>query len=235
MGGGENNNINQGNRIGVGVNAIVADFGISSDQLENSGRGFSFQKDDKLDMRMNPNEGRTAEELINNYPEEELERIFLEYGEEKYARRIARGIAEERKTKTIRTTSDLVSIILRSVPENYKHKKINSATKVFQAIRIEVNRELENIRKFIPQAIEFLDKNGRLAVITFHSGEDRIAKEIFRENARGCICPANFPVCRCGIAPKIKIINKKPILPTDGEIGKNPPSRSAKLRIIEKI
>lgn len=216
------------------VDKIMADFGISSDQLE-AERGFSFQKDAPLDMRMDQKGEITAEKIIHYYSKEELARIFSEYGEEKFAKKIAREISKQRKAKPIKTTFDLVSIIGNSIPEKYKHQKIHFATRVFQALRIEVNGELEKIKEFIPKTIEVLNKKGRLAVITFHSGEDRIAKEIFRENARGCICPPNFPVCRCGNEPKIKIVNKKPILPSAGEVGSNPRSRSAKLRIIEKL
>jgi len=216
------------------VNAIIADFGISSDQLETE-RGFSFQKDAPLDMRMNQEGEMTAEKIINNYSEEGLARIFSEYGEEKFAKRIAREIAKQRKTKPIKTTFDLVSIIENSIPEKYKHQRINPATRVFQALRIEANEELEKIKEFIPKAIEVLNSGGRLGVVAFHSGEDRIAKEIFRENARGCICPPNFPICQCGKKPVIKIITKKPILPSAGEMESNPRSRSAKLRIIEKL
>lgn len=217
------------------VNAILADFGISSDQLEGNERGFSFQKDEPLDMRMNRENGMTAADVVNSYEQEKLIEIFKKYGDEKYSVRIAKEITEARKIKEIRTTKELVEIISKSIPEVYKHQKIHFATRIFQALRIETNKELESIENFIPKAIEFLDKGGRLAVITFHSGEDRIVKEIFRENARGCICPPNFPVCRCGIESKIKIINKKPILPSEAEIEENPRSRSAKLRVIEKI
>ncbi|MDO8529749.1 MAG: 16S rRNA (cytosine(1402)-N(4))-methyltransferase RsmH, partial [bacterium] len=217
------------------VSSILTDFGISSDQLEGSGRGFSFQRSEKLDMRMNQNEGMTAEQIVNNYTEEKLVHIFSEYGEERYAKKIAKEIIAQRKKKPIETTKDLVTVIEKSVPERYKHQRIHFATKIFQALRIEVNGELKNIEKFIPKAIEYLNKNGRLSVITFHSGEDKIVKKIFRENARGCICPPNFPICQCGLKPKIKIIAKKPIIPSEMEIRENPRSRSAKLRIIEKL
>ena len=186
-------------------------------------------------MRMDQSKGMSAEDIVNSYSEEELAKIFSEYGEERHAKKIAKKIAGQRKSQSIRTTFDLVSTIASSIPEKYKHQRIHFATRVFQALRIETNKELQSIREFIPKAIEVLDKKGRLAVITFHSGEDKIAKEIFRENARGCICPPNFPVCRCGMLPVIKIIAKKPILPMTGEIGNNPRSRSAKLRVIEKI
>jgi 16S rRNA (cytosine1402-N4)-methyltransferase len=217
------------------VNAIIADLGISSDQLENKERGFSFQQDVLLDMRMDGEKGITAGEIINKYKEEELLKIFREYGDERYAMRIAREIAKQRKIKPLKTTKELVSIISSAVPENYKHGKIHFATRVFQALRIETNEELESIREFIPKAINILDKGGRLAIISFHSGEDKIVKEIFRENVRGCICPPGFPVCRCGRKPAVKLVNRKPISPREEEMRSNPRSRSAKLRIIEKI
>lgn len=251
------------------ADAILADFGISSDQLE-ADRGFSFQKDAPLDMRMNQREGITAAEAINSYSEKELSDIFFQYGDEKYGKIIAKGIVNQRKISSIKTTKELVSVIEKSVPERYKHQRINFATKVFQALRIEVNREIESIGVFIPKAIEILNKKGRLSIITFHSGEDRIVKEIFRQNARGCICrpenqlqklqedyfdamnkndydlaselemqlktgKPNFPVCRCGRKSIVKIINSKPIVPDSKEIGENPRSRSAKLRVLEKI
>ena len=217
------------------VDAILADFGISSDQLEKAERGFSFQKNSLLDMRINQMDGMTAKDVINNYEERELRKIISEYGEEKYARNIAKKIVDFRKKKPIEKTLELVEIINNSVPEKYKHQKTHFATKTFQAIRIEVNRELENISDFIPKAIEFLNKKGRLSVITFHSGEDRIAKLIFRKNARGCICPENFPICRCGVRPIVKILNSKPIVPSPKEVRENPRARSAKLRVLERI
>jgi 16S rRNA (cytosine1402-N4)-methyltransferase len=180
-------------------------------------------------------EGLTAGKIVNCYPEKELARIISDYGEEKYALRIAKAIINARKIKPIESTAELVEIIKFAVPEPYKHRKIHFATKTFQAFRIEVNQELENLEKFLPQAVEMLKKGGRLGIISFHSGEDRITKKIFRENARGCICPSEFPVCRCGKTPKIKLITKKPITPDSDEIRDNPRSRSAKLRIIEKI
>jgi 16S rRNA (cytosine1402-N4)-methyltransferase len=228
-------------------NAIIADLGISSDQLEDSKRGFSFQKEGMLDMRLSlrttnqlriyecTNSDLTAREIVNCYPEKELVRILRDFGEEKYSRMIAKAIARQRKIKPIESTKDLVEVIERVVPESYKHKKIHFATKTFQAIRIEVNQEFKNLEKFLFQAVEILEKGGRLGIISFHSGEDRLIKRIFRENARGCICPAEFPICRCGKTPKIKLITKKPIVPGSSETRDNPRSRSAKLRIIEKI
>jgi 16S rRNA (cytosine1402-N4)-methyltransferase len=217
------------------ASAILADFGISSDQLKDSDRGFSFQKDAPLDMRMNRTSGATAADVVNYLSEKDLERILRDYGDERYARRIAQSIAKQRKIKPIQKTLELASVIEKAIPYSYKHQKISFATRTFQALRIEVNKELENIKKFLPQAIDLLRKKGRLAAITFHSGEDRIVKNIFRENARGCICPPEFPVCRCGQKPKIKIITRKPIAPSEEEIRDNPRSRSAKLRVVEKL
>ena len=215
------------------VNAVLADLGWSSDQLQ--GRGMSFMKDEPLDMRLNRDQENTAKKIVDGYSQKELERILKEYGEEKFARNIARNIIEYRKNKTIETTRELAEIIEKTIPKRFQKAGINLATRTFQALRIEVNNELENLEKFIPLAIEVLAPEGRLVVISFHSLEDRIVKNIFRQNARGCICPNDFPECRCGKSPKIKIITKKPIIPEENELKINPRSRSAKLRICEKI
>lgn len=237
------------------VDAILADLGYSSDQLADPERGMSFRSDAPLDMRMDRNAELTAKELVNNYAQNELERVLKIYGEERFARNIARKIADYRKNKPIETTLELVTIIESAVPEKYKHQKLHCATKTFQALRIEVNAELENLEKFIPQAISVLTKGGRLGIITFHSLEDRIVKNIIRENARGCICPVDFPQCVCGREAKVhsvkspaesggaaepqfnrvKRITKKPIVPSEREIMENPRARSAKLRVCEKI
>lgn len=215
------------------INAVLADLGWSSDQL--SGRGMSFTKDEPLDMRLDRKQELTAEKVVNEYGEDELKKIFKEYGEEKFAKNISRKIIEYRKTKKIRTTGELSEIIKVAIPKRYHHGKINPATRVFQAIRIEVNGELENLKKFIPEAIDALESGGRMAIISFHSLEDRIVKINFRENAGGCICPNTFPQCRCGKKPKIEIITKKPIIPGEEELKNNPRSRSAKLRICKRI
>jgi 16S rRNA (cytosine1402-N4)-methyltransferase len=223
---------------GLGVetaDAVLADLGYSSDQLEDKGRGMSFLFDAPLDMRLDQREVLTAKEIINNYDQKKLEKIIKEYGEEKFARAIVRKIGEYRKNKAIETTLELTKIIESAVPEKYKHGRISPATKTFQALRIEVNAELENLEKFIPQAIDILSPGGRLGIITFHSLEDRIVKNKFRENARGCICPRDFPECRCGHEAKVKIITRKPIIPSNREIEENPRARSAKLRVCEKI
>jgi len=228
------------------VNAIIADFGLSSDQIENAERGFSFQKYGPLDMRMGKplritnryeytNRNTTAREIVNNYPEKQLAEIFRTFGDEKYSGKIAKAIVLARKAKPITTTKDLVEIIEKSVPQPYKHRRIHFATKTFLALRMEVNNELENIKIFLSQAIDVLEKKGRLAIISFHSGEDKLVKNFFRENARGCVCPKEFPVCICGGKPKVKIITKRPIIPMEKETRNNPRARSAKMRVIERI
>jgi 16S rRNA (cytosine1402-N4)-methyltransferase len=217
------------------VDSVIADFGISSDQIDNADRGFSFRTDAPLDMRIDPAGSLTAADIVNNYSEQDLEKTLRDYGDEKYARRIAREIIKQRKIKPIIRTLELIGLIEKTVPGFYKRQKIHFATRTFQALRIEVNKELENIKKFLPQAIDLLGRRGRLAAITFHSGEDRIVKNIFRENARGCICPPEFPVCRCGKLPKIRIITRKPIAPSEEELKENPRARSAKLRVAEKL
>ena len=217
------------------VDAILADLGISSDQLENEKYGLSFQKEAMLDMRLDKNNELTAATIVNRYNQKDLDSIIKNFGEEKFARNIAKKIIEYRKGKKIETTTELAQIIESAVPERFRKGKIHPATRTFQALRIAVNKELENLEKFIPQAIETLNPEGRLAIISFHSLEDRIVKNIFRENAGGCICPKDFPQCRCGRKPKIRIITKKPIGPTAEEIIMNPRSRSAKLRVCEKL
>ena len=217
------------------VDGVLADFGFSSDQIEDPERGFSFQRESVLDMRMDQRQKKTAEIIVNEYEEDALEKIIRELGEEKFSQSIVHAIVQKRSEKKIESTSDLVKIIEGAVPDFYKRKRIHFATKTFQAIRMEVNNELESIRKFIPQAIVSLKKGGRVAVISFHSGEDRIAKEVLRTNAGGCICPPEFPICQCGIEPKVKIINKRAIVASAEEQEENPRSRSAKMRVAEKI
>lgn len=215
------------------INGILLDLGVSSFELEDETRGFSFRGSSFLDMRFGATE-KTAAYIVNQYKEENLSRIFKNYGEERYAKLIARAIVNERKIQPIRTTEQLVKIIEKV----YQHKpklKINPATKVFQALRIEVNHELENLEEILPQALESLDKGGRIVVISFHSLEDRIVKDFFRQEARGCICPPKVPICTCKHQPKIKILTRKIIIPTNQEIKENPRSRSAKLRAAVKI
>jgi len=218
-----------------GVDAIMADFGLSSDQLDDKERGFSFNSQTPLDMRMDKSQELTAKDVVNKYSREDLNKIIRDLGEEKFAGRIAKKIAEAREIKEIESTSELLEIISQAIPEKYKHKKIHWATKTFQAIRMEVNQELESIKEFIRVAIEKLNSEGRLAVISFHSGEDRIVKNIFKEAQVNCVCPVEFPVCRCTTRAKIKNITKKPKVASEIELKENPRARSAKLRIVEKI
>ncbi|MDD5463864.1 MAG: 16S rRNA (cytosine(1402)-N(4))-methyltransferase RsmH [Candidatus Moranbacteria bacterium] len=217
------------------VDAILADLGISSDQLVDEKRGISFQGDAPLDMRMDMTKGITAAEIVNTYDEQDLIRVLKEFGDEKYASSIVRNIIAERSIKPFSYTTELVELIERSVPGMYKRKKIHPATKTFQALRIEVNKELEALSSFLSQAVEILKTNGRLAIITFHSGEDALVKWTLRENARGCICPPEFPVCRCQQKPIVELITRKPIVPSENEVLSNPRARSAKLRVAERV
>lgn len=222
---------------GFKVHAILLDLGLSLYQLQEYDRGFSFLGDSSLDMRYDRNsEKLNAEYIINNFPEEELADIFYRYGEEKLSRQIASLIVKRRVQEKIDTPEKLVRIIELVYKSKFKNKsKKHPATKVFQALRIYVNQEFENIKEFLPTAINILEKGGRLAVITFHSLEDKIVKEYFKKEARDCLCPVELPECRCGHQAQIKIINRKVIAPQEEEIKNNSASRSAKLRIIEKI
>lgn len=216
------------------VNAILADLGWSLDQLV--GKGLSFQKDEKLNMRLGKNQELSAQEIVNKYSQESLEKIIKNYGEEKFWKNITKKIIEFRKRKKIETTSELAEIIQKAVPSKYRYGKINPATRTFQALRIEVNKELENLEKFILQAIYALKSQGRLAIISFHSLEDRIVKNEFRKNARGSIFTDEITGQKIvKVAPVIKIITKKPIIASQKEIHNNPHSRSGKLRICEKL
>jgi len=217
------------------VDGILADLGYSSAQMEDKSYGLSFLRNAELDMRLDKNNKLTAKKIINSYDEKKLKKVLREFGEEKFAGKIAKVILKKRKNGEIRKTKELAEIIKQTIPKKFQKNGQHPATKTFQALRIEVNQELENLEKFVPQAIEILKPGGRLAIISFHSLEDRIVKNIFRENARGCICPVDFPQCRCGNKAKIKIITKKPIIPGVEEILRNPKARSAKLRVCEKL
>jgi len=217
------------------VNGIVLDLGVSSYQLDEAERGFSYMQDGPLDMRMDPEGLRSAQNVINEYSEEDLARIIKEYGEERWAKRIARFIVEERKKKPFTTTMELVEVIKKAVPKGARRDGPHPAKRTFQAIRIEVNQELAILEQSIKDMVDVLDTGGRLCIITFHSLEDRIVKQTFRHLENPCVCPPDFPICICGKQPVAKIITRKPILPTNEEIGKNPRARSAKLRILEKI
>lgn len=216
------------------VDAILADLGWSSDQLE--GKGMSFQKDEELDMRLDANQELSAKKVVNEYSEKKLGEIIRNYAEERFWKSIARRIVAAREEKEIKTTKELSEIINKAVPGKYRHGRINPATKTFQAIRIEVNQELENLKKFIPEAFRALSPGGRLAIIAFHSLEDRIVKKSFRENARGSIFADQITGQKIvKSAPVIKLVNKKPIIAEDVEIQINPRARSAKLRVCEKL
>lgn len=218
------------------VDAVLVDLGFSSDQIENADRGFSFLRNGPLDMRYSQDlQEETAADIVNNRAEEELVRIFRNLGEEKFARKIAREIVRAREIKKISETGELAEIILRAVPERYIRGKIHPATRIFQALRIETNQELENLKKFLIHAEEVLASKGILAVISFHSLEDRIVKNFFKDEARDCVCPPNFPKCVCVHRQKLKIITKKPIVAQESEIKANPRARSAKLRVAQKV
>ncbi len=215
------------------LDGIIADLGVSSHQLDDAERGFSFHKDAPLDMRMS-GEGLSARDVVNDYGEEELRRILFEFGEERFAARIARGIVRRREISPIERTGELAEIISESVPAAYKREK-NPCRKSFQAIRIEVNGELDALDKAVNDGFDRLKTGGRMAVITFHSLEDRIVKNRFKEFCTGCTCPPDFPVCVCGKKPRGELVGKKPIIPSAEEMEQNPRSRSAKLRVIKKI
>ena len=218
-----------------GVDGILMDLGVSSYQLDNGERGFSYMQDAPLDMRMNRENEFSAYEIVNTYSEEELYRIIKEYGEEKFAKRIAGFIVKNREEKNIETTLELVEIIKAAIPAKARREGPHPAKRTFQAIRIEVNKELEIISKTILDGVKKLNKGGRMAIITFHSIEDRIVKNTFKELANPCTCPSEFPVCVCNRKPEVKLISSKPIEASKEELEFNPRSRSAKLRIIEKL
>ncbi len=218
-----------------GVDGMLFDLGVSSPQLDDGSRGFSYMADAPLDMRMDQSEGLTAADVVNTWSQEELRRILFQYGEERYAPLIAAAIVRHREERPIETTLELVDIIKEAMPARALKEKQHPAKRSFQAIRIAVNDELSSVDRMIQGAVPKLNKGGRLAVITFHSLEDRIVKTGFGAFAKGCICPPDFPVCVCGRTPDIKLVNKKPILPSQQEIEENPRARSAKLRVAEKL
>ena len=217
------------------VDGILLDLGVSSHQLDEGERGFSYKKDAYLDMRMNREQELSAWDVVNTYDVEEIERIIKEYGEENWAKRIAQFIEMERKEKAIDTTEDLVEVIKKAVPSGARRDGPHPAKRTFQAIRIEVNNELGIIKQTILDGCNALKPKGRMCIITFHSLEDRIVKETFRELFVDCICPIEFPICQCDKKREVKIITRKPIIASSEELEMNSRSRSAKLRIIEKI
>ena len=218
-----------------GMDGMLMDLGVSSPQLDDGQRGFSYMADAPLDMRMNGNDPFNAAQLVNTWSQAELKRILYDYGEERYAPQIAAAICRRREQKPIETTLELVDIIRSAMPPAALREKQHPAKRSFQAIRIAVNDELSAVEKVMGDAIRLLKPGGRLAVITFHSLEDRIVKNAMAEAAKGCTCPPSFPVCVCGKKPLVKIISRKPITASEEELEQNPRSRSAKLRVCEKL
>lgn len=217
------------------IDGLLLDLGVSSYQLDTAERGFSYMADAPLDMRMDNRAVRSAYTVINEYTADELKKIIYDFGEERFAPKIAYGIVNAREKAPVKTTGELVEIIKNSLPSFARREEWSSVKRVFQAVRIEVNRELDVIAPTIEAAVNMMNEGGRIVIITFHSLEDRIVKQTFQSLASGCTCPKDFPVCVCGNKPKIKILTKKPILPSDAELAINSRSKSAKLRVAEKI
>ena len=223
-------------QLGIsGVDGILLDLGVSSPQLDDAERGFSYMADAPLDMRMNSGDSLSAHTVVNTWPQEELKRILYTYGEERYAPQIAAAICRRREQQSIETTLELVDVIRSAMPSAALREKQHPAKRSFQAIRIAVNDELGAVEQIMADGPKLLNPGGRLAIITFHSLEDRIVKIGMNEAARGCTCPPNFPVCVCGKKPLVKVISRKPIVASNEELEENPRSRSAKLRVCEKL
>ena len=218
-----------------GVDGMLFDLGVSSPQLDDASRGFSYMADAPLDMRMDRGEALTASTVVNEWPQEELRRILYEYGEERYAPQIAAAIVRRRQQRPIETTLELVDVIRSAMPPQALREKQHPAKRSFQAIRIAVNDELASVSRLMHDAIDRLNPGGRLAVITFHSLEDRIVKNAMQAAAKGCTCPPEFPVCICGKKPKVRVLTRKPIVSGAQELAENPRARSAKLRVAEKL
>ena len=217
------------------VDGVLFDLGVSSHQLDEGDRGFSYKQDAPLDMRMNPEDVVTAAKLVNNLDEYQLTKIIKDYGEERWAKRIAQFIVELRKNQPIRTTSELVTVIKKAIPAGARREGPHPAKRTFQALRIAVNDELNRFAQTLKDAVDILKPGGRVCVISFHSLEDRITKDVFKELARSCICPPELPVCRCDKQKTVKIITGKPVLPGVEELSHNPRARSAKLRVAQKM
>ena len=216
-----------------GVDGVVLDLGISSHQIDSPERGFSFRAPSRLDMRMDRRQDLDAQEIVNSFSGDELERIFRDYGEDSAARRIAQAIVAERKQMPIQTTAELVRIVERV--KGRRRRQIHPATQVFQALRIAVNQELQHLERFLASGFEILRPGGRMAVISFHSLEDRMVKTAFRKWSRACLCPPRMLRCQCGWSQKVQLITKKPIVPPASETAANPRARSAKLRVVERV
>ena len=227
--------VNELKNLGIQkVDGIVLDLGVSSYQLDNEERGFTYRVDAPLDMRMDQRQMQTASDIVNGYEEKELYRIIRDYGEDKFAKNIAKHIVAARQVKPITTTGELTEIIRESIPMKMQVKSGHPAKRTFQAIRIELNRELDVLRDSLDGMIDILDDGGRLCIITFHSLEDRIVKTIFRKNENPCTCPSDFPVCVCGKKSKGRVITRKPVLPGERELAENSRSKRAKLRVFER-
>lgn len=217
------------------VDGIVLDLGVSSYQLDEAGRGFTYREDAALDMRMDQRQEKTARDIVNGYSEMDLYRIIRDYGEDKFAKNIAKHIVLAREKKPIETTGELVEIIKAAIPMKIRMQKGHPAKQTFQAIRIELNQELDVLKTSLDDMIDMLNSGGRICIITFHSLEDRIVKTIFRKNENPCTCPSHFPVCVCGNVSKGKVVTRKPILPSEKELEENSRSKSAKLRVFERM
>lgn len=217
------------------VDGVLLDLGVSSHQLDEGERGFSYQHDAPLDMRMNQNDDFDAQTLVNTWSKDDISRIIRDYGEEKWAARIAEFIVRSREVQKISTTGELVDIIKSAIPAAARREGPHPAKRTFQALRIAVNRELEVLENLLDTVTDLLSSGGRLAIISFHSLEDRIVKKAFQKQTQGCVCPRDFPKCVCGFSPKLRIITRKPITPSEKELDENPRARSAKLRVAEKI
>lgn len=223
------------NELGIEkVDGFLLDIGVSSHQLDEAGRGFSYMQDAPLDMRMDITKPLSAYEVVNEYSEDEINNVIFKYGEERWAKRIAQFIVEQRTQKPIETTFELVDVIKKAVPKGARKDGPHPAKRTFQAIRIEVNGELEILERTVDDMTEALNKGGRLCIITFHSLEDRIVKNAFRKQENPCTCPHEFPVCVCGKKPLAKVITRKPIVPSEEELEVNHRARSAKLRVLER-
>ena len=219
----------------TGVDGIVLDLGVSSYQLDEADRGFTYREDAALDMRMDQRQEKTARDIVNGYSEMELYRVIRDYGEDKFAKNIAKHIVQAREKKPVETTGELVEIIKAAITAKIRMQKGHPAKQTFQAIRIELNRELEVLRDSLDDMIDFLNPGGRICIITFHSLEDRIVKNAFRTNEHPCTCPPDFPVCVCGKVSKGRVVTRKPVLPGEKELEENSRSKSAKLRVFERI
>jgi 16S rRNA (cytosine1402-N4)-methyltransferase len=224
-------------RIGIdAIDGVLADLGLSLHHIESSGRGFSFRRDEPLDMRMDTDSATTAEDIVNTETESRLEKIFRDYGEERWAGKIARNIASARSKRSIRTSKELADIVCKSIPQRAAlPRKIHPATKVFMALRIAVNKELEILDEFVVNAVDALKPGGRLCILSFHSLEDRIVKHRFKALEKGCSCPPDFPQCVCGKQKKVRVLTRRVVRPTTQEVSANPMARSTRLRVLEKI